>query len=314
MAVVPLRLHLSFTSSPRHATRPTLGLMLPSHIPRSFFSSADKPATALGPPGKDAILNGTPPAYYAGEDIVALPAGLRRELMPRHLAVIMDGNRRWARMRGLPVVSGYEAGARAFRRIVELCCNWGIRVLTVFAFSSENWFRPKVETDFLMGLFERGLRDELRHLMRAGVRISIIGDISKLLKPLQVLLADAMDTTINNSRLHLIIAVNYSGQNDVVQACQKLAVKVKDGLIEPEEINESLVERELETNCTDFPHPDLLIRTSGELRISNFLLWQLAYTELYFADSLWPDFGEDEFLEALCSFQRRQRRYGGQNS
>ncbi|KAL0347428.1 UNVERIFIED_CONTAM: putative envelope ADP,ATP carrier protein, chloroplastic [Sesamum calycinum] len=171
-----------------------------------------------------------------------------------------------------------------------------------------------VETDFLMGLFERGLRDELQHLMSAGVRISIIGDVSKLLKPLQVLLADAMETTINNSKLHLIIAVNYSGQNDIVQACQKLAVKVKDGLIEPEEINEFLVERELETNCTDFPYPDLLIRTSGEIRISNFLLWQLAYTELYFAHSLWPDFGEDEFREAVCSFQIRQRRYGGQKS
>ncbi|XP_020553501.1 dehydrodolichyl diphosphate synthase 2 isoform X2 [Sesamum indicum] len=234
--------------------------------------------------------------------------------MPSHVAVIMDGNRRWARMRGLPVGSGYEAGARAFRSIVELCCNWGIRVLTVFAFSSDNWFRPKVETDFLMGLFERGLRDELQHLTSAGVRISIIGDVSRLLKPLQVLLADAMETTINNSRLHLIIAVNYSGQNDIVQACQKLAIKVKDGLIEPEEINEFLVERELETNCTDFPHPDLLIRTSGEIRISNFLLWQLAYTELYFAHSLWPDFGEDEFREAVYSFQRRQRRYGGQKS
>lgn len=147
-------------------------------------------------------------------------------------------------------------------------------------------------------------------LNSADVRISLIGDSSKLLKPLQVLLADAMKTTENNSRLHLIIAVNYSGQRDVVQACQKLAVKVKDGLIEPKDINEFLVERELETNCTDFPYPDLLIRTSGELRISNFLLWQLAHTELYFTHSHWPDFGEDEFLEALCSFQDRQRRYG----
>ncbi|KAL0309963.1 UNVERIFIED_CONTAM: protein root UVB sensitive 5 [Sesamum radiatum] len=253
---------------------PPLGLLLHSHIPRSFFFSANKPATALGPPEKDAILNGTPPAHYAGEDSIAVPEGMRRELMPRHVAIIMDGNRRWARMRGYPLV----------------------------------------ETDFLMGLFERGLRDELQHLMSAGVRISIIGDVSKLLKPLQVLLADAMETTINNSKLHLIIAVNYSGQNDIVQACQKLAVKVKDGLIEPEEINEFLVERELETNCTDFPYPDLLIRTSGEIRISNFLLWQLAYTELYFAHSLWPDFGEDEFREAVCSFQIRQRRYGGQKS
>lgn len=142
------------------------------------------------------------------------------------------------------------------------------------------------------------------------VRISVIGDSSKLVKPLQELLTNAMETTESNSKLHLILAVNYSGQSDVVQACQKLAVKVKDGLIEPEDINEVLVEKELGTNCTDFPYPDLLIRTSGELRISNFLLWQLAHTELYFSHSLWPDFGEDEFLKALCSFQERQRRFG----
>ncbi|KAI3474731.1 hypothetical protein Pfo_029916 [Paulownia fortunei] len=283
MAMVSLQLHLSFTPSPlkfRRVPRPSLDLKLPSHVARPVFSSADK-ATATGPPGKDVLLNGTPPAHYVEEDSVALPAGLRRKLMPRHVAVIMDGNRRWARMRGLAGRVG----------VVELCCKLGIRVLTVFAFSSDNWFRPKVETDFLMGLFERGLRDEIQHLLSADVRISLIGDSSKLLKPLQVLLADAMETTENNSRLHLIIAVNYSGQSDVVQACQKLALKVKDGLIEPEDINEFLVERELETNCTDFPYPDLLIRTSGELRISNFLLWQLTYTELYFARSLWPDFG-----------------------
>lgn len=137
-----------------------------------------------------------------------------------------------------------------------------------------------------------------------------MGDSSKFLSSLQALLANAMETTENNSRLHLIIAVNYSGQNDVVQACQKLAIKVKDGIIEPKDINELLVQRELGTNITNFPNPDLLIRTSGELRISNFLLWQLAHTELHFTNSLWPDFGEDEFLEALSSFQERQRRYG----
>ncbi|KAL0338197.1 UNVERIFIED_CONTAM: protein root UVB sensitive 5 [Sesamum angustifolium] len=226
MAVVPLRLHLSFTSLPRQAPRPPLGLLLHSHIPRSFFFSANKPATALGPPEKDAILNGTPPAHYAGEDSVALPEGMRRELMPRHVAVIMDGNRRWARMRGLPTGSGYEAGARAFRRIVGLCCNWGIRVLTVFAFSSDNWFRPKIPLRSL-GAFE---------MMPVVYESAVIQSLCRFMD--QVLLADAMETTINNSKLHLIIAVNYSGQNDIVQACQKLAVKVKDGLIEPEEINE----------------------------------------------------------------------------
>ncbi|KAG8377019.1 hypothetical protein BUALT_Bualt09G0124600 [Buddleja alternifolia] len=308
MAFLSLHLNPSLSSSPlriRCAPRRSLVIKLPSQV----FSSA----TASG---NDVMLNGTPPppSHYADGNSAVLPPGLLRELMPRHVAIIMDGNRRWARMRGLPVGLGYEAGVRALRRTVELCCKWDVRVLTVFAFSSDNWFRPKVETDFLMGLLERGLRNELQRFVREDVRISLIGDSSKLLKPLQVLLADAMEITKNNSRLHLIIAVNYSGQSDMVQACQKLALKVKDGLIEPEDINEFSVERELETNCTDFPYPDLLIRTSGELRISNFLLWQLAYTELYFADSLWPDFGEDEFLEALCSFQKRQRRYGGRNS
>lgn len=142
--------------------------------------------------------------------------------------------------------------------------------------------------------------------------MSFIGDTAKFPKRLQELVAHAVRSTETNSRLHLIVAVNYSGQADIVQACKKIALKVKDGVIEPSDISELLVEKELETYCSDYPSPDLLIRTSGELRISNFLLWQLAYTEMYFSNSLWPDFGEDEFLEALCSFQKRQRRYGGQ--
>ncbi|KAI3447776.1 hypothetical protein Pfo_004441 [Paulownia fortunei] len=312
MTILSLRLHPSFTPSP-------LNPQLFPHLHRLKFtprsrppvlSSANNAAAVTGSLENDVIVNGSPPGYYPEEDSVQLPPRLQRELMPSHVAIIMDGNRRWARMRGLAVGSGYDAGLKALRRLVELCCKWGISVLTVFAFSSENWSRPKVETDFLMGLFERGLRDEIEHFVRENIRISLIGDSTKLPKPLQLLLADAVETTQNNSRLHLIVAANYSGQNDVVQACQKIALKVKDGLIEPEDINEYLVEKELETNCTDFPYPDLLIRTSGELRISNFLLWQLAYTELYFTNSFWPEFGEEEFLEALCSFQRRQRRYG----
>lgn len=145
---------------------------------------------------------------------------------------------------------------------------------------------------------------------REKIRISIIGDKSKLPTSLQELIANVEESTKNNSRLQLVVAVSYSGQYDVVQACRNIALKVKDGVLTPEDINESLIEEELETNCTHFPHPDLLIRTSGELRISNFFLWQLAYTELFFTQSLWPDFGEFEFLEALRAFQSRQRRYG----
>ncbi|KAJ8570735.1 hypothetical protein K7X08_037707 [Anisodus acutangulus] len=172
----------------------------------------------------------------------------------------------------------------------------------------------KTEVDLLMGLFERGLKNELEDFARAGIRMSIIGDSSKLPKSLQDLIDKAVKTTEGNSRLHLVVAVNYSGQYDVVQACQTIGQKVKDGIIEPKDINSLLVEQELQTNCIDFPCPDLLIRTSGELRLSNFLLWQLAYTELFFSHSQWPEFGEAEFLEALCSFQQRQRRYGGQSS
>ncbi|OUZ99081.1 Decaprenyl diphosphate synthase-like [Macleaya cordata] len=243
-----------------------------------------------------------------------LPAGLRREYIPNHVAVIMDGNVRWARQRGLPSSSGHEAGIRSLRELVELCCKWGIRVLTVFAFSSDNWTRPQMEVDFLLSLFERGLEEELENFMREDIQISVIGDSSKLPISLRKLITNATETTKNNSRLQLIVAVSYSGRYDIVQACQSIAYKVKDGLIKPEDIDESLISQELETNCTEFPYPDLLIRTSGELRMSNFMLWQLAYTELFFVNSLWPDFGEKEFAEALHSFQQRQRRYGGRNS
>ncbi|KAL2455964.1 Dehydrodolichyl diphosphate synthase 2 [Abeliophyllum distichum] len=278
MEMRSLQLQLSLTPSlfkPKllsHLPYPILRLRSPpvASLPRNAISISQSQQTGV-------VQNGALEEEYS----VSLPEGLLRELMPTHVAVIMDGNR---------------------------------RVLTVFAFSSNNWFRPKVETDFLMGLFERGLRDELENFTKAGIRISVIGDSAKLPKPLQVLITDALEVTKNNSRLHLIMAVNYSGQKDIVQACQSISLKVKDGVVKPEDINEFLIEDELETNCTDFPCPDLLIRTSGELRISNFLLWQLAYTELYFAHTHWPDFGEDEFLEALSSFQQRQRRYGGQNS
>lgn len=243
-------------------------------------------------------------------DSPALAEELQRESMPRHVAVIMDGNRRWAHLRGLPVGSGYEAGVKSLKTLVELCCKWGIRVLTVFAFSSDNWFRPEVEVEFLMSLLESGVKEEKESFIRERIRISVIGDTSKLPKRLEELVINVVETTKNNTRFQLIVAVSYSGQYDLVQACQRIAMKVKDGLIEPNDVSESLIEQELETNCTEFPYPDLLIRTSGELRISNFMLWQLAYTELFFSQSLWPDFGEAEFLQALKSFQQRCRHYG----
>lgn len=247
-----------------------------------------------------------------GVAAVPLPEGLLREAMPRHVAVIMDGNARWARQRGFIAFSaGHEAGARSLRELVELCCDWGVRVLTVFAFSYDNWIRPKVEVDFLMSLFERMLKSELDNFVRQGARVSTIGDSSRLSESLKKLISDVEEKTKDNSRLHLIVAVSYSGKYDVTQACKSIAQKVKDGTVQLEDIDESLLEQELETNCAEYPCPDLLIRTSGELRISNFLLWQLAYTELFFAEALWPDFGKAEFVEALTSYQQRQRRYGG---
>ncbi|XP_034687791.1 dehydrodolichyl diphosphate synthase 2 [Vitis riparia] len=252
-------------------------------------------------------------AREVNERAEEFPDGLLRELMPEHVAVIMDGNVRWAQKRGLPAASGHQAGVRSLRELVELCCKWGIKVLSVFAFSYDNWSRSEGEVGFLMSLIERVVKAELPTFGREGIRVSVIGDVSKLPEQLQKLIIDVEETTKENSRLQFIVALSYSGQRDILQACKNIGHKVKDGLIEPEDINKSLIEQELQTNCTEFPFPDLLIRTSGELRVSNFMLWQIAYTELCFFSTLWPDFGKDEFVEALRSFQKRQRRYGGRN-
>ncbi|KAI3973494.1 hypothetical protein MKW92_041520 [Papaver armeniacum] len=209
-----------------------------------------------------------------------LPSGLSRQLIPKHV-----------KKKGMPSMYGHRAGIQALIDLVPVWGNWGIKVLTVFAFSSENWIRTSSMN---------------------SVRLSVIGDSTKLPNSLQRGIIKTTETTKNNSRFHLIMAVDYSGRNDIVQACQSISHKVKDGLFKPEDIDEPLLNQELQTNCTEFAYPDLLIRTSGELRMSNFLMWQLAYTELYFDESLWPDFGEKEFAMALHSFQKRQtiwRRY-----
>lgn len=243
---------------------------------------------------------------------MVLPEGLRPELMPQHVAVIMDGNGRWAQQRGPPRSVGHLAGIRKLLDMVEICRKWEISVLTVFGFSYDNWVRPKGEVDFIMGLLEKGLQSEMDYFVREGVRVSMIGDLSKLPTWIQKWVAQVEEKTKDNTKFHLIVAVSYSGKYDITKACRSIAQKVKDGLIEVEDVNEELIERELETKCTQSPHPDLLIRTSGELRISNFLLWQLAYTELFFSGAFWPDFGEEDFAAALRSFQQRNRRFGGQ--
>ncbi|CAN6993860.1 unnamed protein product, partial [Brassica oleracea var. botrytis] len=240
-----------------------------------------------------------------------LPEGLQPELMPKHVAVIMDGNGRWAKNKGLQPWDGHRAGVEALREIVELCGKWGIQVLTVFAFSTDNWIRPKIEIDFLLNLFERTLKSELETLANFCSQTSTQGQKKKS-KTLVFFKFSCL--ILKRHVLQLIVAVGYSGKYDVLQACRGIAQRMKDGEIEVEEIDERLIEQELETNCTEFPYPDLLIRTSGELRVSNFLLWQLAYTELFFAQELWPDFGRSGFIEALMSFQQRQRRFGGRKS
>ncbi|XP_044973755.1 cis-prenyltransferase 4, chloroplastic-like [Hordeum vulgare subsp. vulgare] len=244
-----------------------------------------------------------------GEGI--LPAGLRAESLPRHVAVTMDGHSRWARARGMPTSAGHAALQPALKETVRLSRAWGIRVLTVFAFSLRNWNRPKEEVDFLMGVFDRFIQDNVAQFAREGIRLRVIGDCSRLPKYLQKTAQDAEEETRSNSQLDLMLAISYSGQRDVLQACQKLAQKVHNKLVRPEEIDESLFANELHTSWThEFPCPDLLIRTGGELRLSDFLLWQSAYTELFFTDTLWPDFGEAEYLEALVSFESRDRRFG----
>ncbi|PAN27481.1 hypothetical protein PAHAL_5G083800 [Panicum hallii] len=266
----------------------------------------------LGPSRRTRLPTPCPRAGAApAADAALLPPPLRAESLPRHVAVVMDGNARWARARGLPSAAGHEAGRRALEETVRLSRAWGVRALTAFAFSHENWSRPKVEVEFLMGLFERVIHERVAELLREGIRLRVIGDSSRLPVSLQKTAREAEEATRNNSQLDLTLAISYSGRRDIVQACRSLAQKVHDKALRPEDIDESLFADELETSpAAELPYPDLLIRTSGELRLSNFLLWQSAYSELFFTDTLWPDFGEDDYLEALVSFQSRARRFG----
>ncbi|CAA2981334.1 dehydrodolichyl diphosphate synthase 2-like [Olea europaea subsp. europaea] len=240
-----------------------------------------------------------------------LPRGLKPELLPNHIAIILDGNRRWANEKGFKeLLPNHRNGGRVIKEIVFLCCKWRIKVVSIFAF----WFDPNAifeQVDALMCLFEEVMQNDLEEFMGYNVQISFIGDKSKLPKSLQELIATVENSTRGNMGLHLMIAINYGGRYDVMQASRSIASKVKDGSLQVEDINETLFEKELETNCAEFPNPDLLIRTSGEQRISNFYLWQLANTEVFFSVKKLLDFEEEDFIEALISFQKRERRYGG---
>jgi undecaprenyl diphosphate synthase len=237
-----------------------------------------------------------------------LPADLDPQKLPQHVAVIMDGNGRWATKRGLPRIAGHRQGAKTLKELLRCCKDWGIGGLTAYAFSTENWQRPIEEVDFLMHLIERMLRRELIEMHHEGLRISVIGDLSALPKSLQKQMEISMAETANNNAVHFTMAVNYGSRNEIMTACRQIAELVQKGEINPEDVNESLVTQNLYTNGT--PEPDYLIRTSGEQRLSNFLLWQLAYTEMYFTDDFWPDFDRVAFHQALLSYQKRDRRFG----
>lgn len=220
----------------------------------------------------------------------------------------MDGNGRWAEARGKPRHAGHRAGVETVRRVIETCGQEGVRVLTLFAFSSENWQRPETEVKMLMELFFTALNREIRRLQKRNVRLRIIGDISAFSEKLQQLIREGERLTAENDGLVLQIAANYGGRWDITQAARNLARQVKAGLLQPEEIDEAVFARQL--SFADQPDPDLFIRTGGEKRISNFMLWQCAYTELYFTDVLWPDFDDQALRDAFEDFARRQRRFG----
>lgn len=228
--------------------------------------------------------------------------------LPVHVAVIMDGNGRWAQQRGKERVFGHQNAIDAVRATIEAAAEVGVRYLTLYAFSTENWDRPKNEVDTLMELLVNAIRNETEALNKNGVQLRAIGDLKSLPDECYASLMEAIELTKHNTKLTVIISLSYSSRWELTKAMTQIAQKVKNGLIEPEEITQQSIIDELETAI--YPDPDLLIRTSGEMRISNFLLWQIAYAELYFTPLLWPDFRKDHFYEALLDFQKRNRRFG----
>jgi undecaprenyl diphosphate synthase len=250
-----------------------------------------------------ALATSTATAPQAG------PPGLDPARLPAHVAVIMDGNGRWAKQRNLPRVMGHREGVEALKRTLRLCSDWGIGALTAYAFSTENWSRPGEEVSFLMAVFERVLARELQTLEQEQVRIRFLGDLEPLPAGLQRLIADATARTAANTGIHFNVCTNYGGRAELVRAARRLAERCAAGALDPTAIDEQTFAAELHT--AGEPDPDLLIRTSGERRISNFLLWQLAYAEIHITDVLWPDFDEAALMGALLDYQGRQRRFGG---
>ncbi|MGB0849891.1 MAG: isoprenyl transferase [Bacteroidia bacterium] len=228
--------------------------------------------------------------------------------LPKHIAIIMDGNGRWAKEKGRFRVFGHENGVKAVREVSEGCAELGVECLTLYAFSTENWNRPKLEVNALMTLLVKTIKGETKTLMKNGIRLDAIGDRSMLPKECKKELEEAIETTKGNTGMTLILALSYSAKWDIVNATKKIAQKAVDGEIKVEDVSEDLINDTLTTS--KYPHPELMIRTSGELRISNFLLWELAYSELYFTTVLWPDYRKEHLYEAILDFQSRERRFG----
>ncbi len=233
---------------------------------------------------------------------------INTEKLPRHIAVIMDGNGRWAKKQGAMRVFGHRNAIKAVRDTTEACAELGVKYLTLYAFSTENWSRPKAEVTALMELLVSTIRSETETLMKNNVRLMAIGDLKNLPKSCQKELQEAIDITGTNTGLALVLALSYSGRWEITEAVKQIATKVATGELDVNDITDSTISQHLNTHA--IPDPELLIRTSGEMRISNFLLWQLAYTELYICDTLWPDFRREHLYEAILNFQQRERRFG----
>jgi undecaprenyl diphosphate synthase len=238
----------------------------------------------------------------------AQPSAADPSPLPAHVAIIMDGNGRWAALRGLPRVAGHRAGAQAVRRTIEAAIHQGVGWLTLYAFSSENWRRPAEEVFDLTGLLRHYLRHEVAELARVGVRMRFIGDLDRFEADIRAEIVRAEAQTAGGTRLNVVVAMSYGSRAEILAAAQKAALAVRDGRLDPERLDEAAFGKLLYT--TGIPDPDLVLRTSGEQRLSNFLLWQSAYAELVFLDVLWPDFGAEHLAEALAEFARRERRFG----
>lgn len=237
-----------------------------------------------------------------------LKSQINLEKLPRHIAVIMDGNGRWAKEHGMPRVFGHRNGVKAVRDTTEACAELGVEYLTLYAFSTENWNRPQTEVNALMTLLVETIKKEIKTLNDNSIRLRAIGDLSKLPTKSHKALLSAIEQTSRNNRMTLVLALNYSSHWEIVEAAKKLATQAQAGELRPEDINDAVFSNALATS--GMPDPELLIRTSGEMRISNYLLWQIAYTELYFTPVRWPDFRRENLYEAILNFQQRERRFG----